>query len=558
VTTDLTPALAPTERTVSRWGAFGHAAFTVIWAASIVSNVGTAMFDTASGWLMTSLNADPIAVSLVQVAVSLPLFLFTLPAGALADVIDSRRLLIVVEVVIIIIAAIFAAMVSLGLATPEALLLTNFLLGASGALSAPAWNAITPLLVPRLELEGAIAANSVGYNISRAVGPALGGVVIAALGIAAPLWIFGASNVGMIAALLWWRSPRKSADSLPAERLTSAVRTGLRHAANNRYLRATLMRALAFFPFASAYWALLPLVARSQMVEGPQLYGILLGALGAGAIGGSLMLNWLKTSFGPDRVVALGTLATALALVLFGLAHRPAIAICACVVAGASWTVVLANLYVSAQVALPDWVRGRGLAIFLTVISGAMTIGSVAWGQLAARHGLSIAHFAAAAGVVLAIPLTWRWKLQTAIGIDLTPSMHWRAPVVAQKVENNQGPILVIVEYRIDLANRAAFLGALHELRHERKRDGAFAWGLFEDVTVSGRFLETFLIESWLELMHQHERVTNADRLLEDHIRQLLTETPQITHLVASAERSRRSRRALAPTPIGEPALPLQ
>ena len=326
MTTDLTPALAPTERTVSRWGAFGHAAFTVIWAASIVSNVGTAMFDTASGWLMTSLNADPIAVSLVQVAVSLPLFLFTLPAGALADVIDSRRLLIVVEVVIIIIAAIFAAMVSLGLATPEALLLTNFLLGASGALSAPAWNAITPLLVPRPDLEGAIAANSVGYNISRAVGPALGGVVIAALGIAAPLWVFGASNVGMIAALLWWRSPRKSADSLPAERLTSAVRTGLRHAANNRYLRATLMRALAFFPFASAYWALLPLVARSQMVEGPELYGILLGALGAGAIGGSLMLNWLKANLGPDRVVALGTFATALALVLFGLAHRPAIA----------------------------------------------------------------------------------------------------------------------------------------------------------------------------------------------------------------------------------------
>jgi MFS family permease len=558
VSADLTPAAAPREFAVSRWGAFGHAAFAVIWTASIVSNVGTAMFDTASGWLMTSLNANPIAVSLVQVAVSLPLFLFTLPAGALADVIDSRRLLIVVEVAIIIIAGVFATMVALGLATPEALLLTNFLLGASGALSAPAWNAIAPLLVPRQELEGAIAANSVGYNISRAIGPALGGIVIAALGIAAPFWVFGVSNLGVILALLWWRSPRKSADSLPAERLTSAIRTGLRHAANNRYLRATLVRALAFFPFASAYWALLPLVARSQMVEGPQLYGVLLGALGAGAIVGSLALNGLKARLGPDRVVALGTLVTALALVLFGLAHDPPIAICACIVAGASWTVVLANLYVSAQIALPDWVRGRGLALFLTAISGAMTVGSVAWGQIAGMEGLSIAHFAAAAGVVLLIPLTWRWKLQTAIGVDLTPSMHWRAPVVAQKVENNQGPILVIVEYRIDPADRAPFLSAIKELGYERKRDGAFAWGIFEDVAVGGRFLETFLIESWLELMHQHERVTNADRLLEDHIRQLLTETPQITHLVASAERSRRSRRALAPTPIGEPALPLQ
>jgi MFS family permease len=558
VSTDLTPASASSELSVSRWGAFGHAAFTLIWTASIVSNVGTAMFDTASGWLMTSLNADPIAVSLVQVAVSLPLFLFTLPAGALADVIDSRRLLIVVEIIIIAIAAVFSATVSLGLATPETLLLTNFLLGAAGALSAPAWNAITPLLVPRQELEGAIAANSVGYNVSRAVGPALGGIAIATLGIDAPLWIFGASNLGMIVALLWWRAPRKSADSLPAERLTSAVRTGLRHAANNAYLRATLMRTLAFFPFASAYWALLPLVARNQMVQGPQLYGYLLGALGAGAIAGSFALNWLKVRFGPDRVVSLGTLATALALVLFGLARDPVTAVCACFVAGASWTVVLANLYVSAQVALPDWVRGRGLAIFLTVISGAMTVGSILWGQIAGREGLSIAHFAAAVGIVLAIPLTWRWKLQTAIGIDLTPSMHWRAPVVAQKVENNEGPILVTVEYHIDGGDRVAFLGALRELGYERKRDGAFAWGLFEDVTVEGRFLETFLIESWLELMHQHERVTNADRMLEDQIRQFLTDTPQITHLVASAERRRRSRQPLPPSPIGEPIVPLQ
>jgi MFS family permease len=554
----MTPAETSGEPVASRWGAFGHAAFTVIWTASIVSNVGTAMFDTASGWLMTSLNADPIAVSLVQVAVSLPLFLFTVPAGALADVIDSRRLLIVVEIAIIAIAGVFAVLVSFGLATPETLLLTNFLLGAGGALSAPAWNAITPLLVPRQELEGAIAANSVGYNLSRAVGPALGGAVIALLGVAAPLWIFGASNLGMIAALLWWRAPRKSADSLPAERLTSAVRTGLRHAANNAYLRATLMRALAFFPFASAYWALLPLVARSQMVEGPQLYGILLGALGAGAIGGSFALNWLKARLGPDRVVGLGTIATALALALFGVAHRPAVAIGACFLAGAAWTIVLANLYVSAQVALPDWVRGRGLAIFLTVISGAMTVGSIAWGQIAGREGLSIAHFAAAAGIVLAIPLTWRWKLQTALGIDLSPSLHWRAPVVALKVENNQGPILVTVAYRIVPENRAAFLAALKELGYERKRDGAFAWGLFEDVTTPNRFLETFLIESWLELMHQHERVTNADRLLEDEIRRLLLEAPQITHLVGSSGRSRRFNRALPPTPIGEPVVRLQ
>jgi MFS family permease len=542
LSTDTDATAATTERASSRWGPFGYAAFTVIWSASAVSNVGTAMFDTASGWLITSLNANPMAVSLVQVAVTLPLFLFTLPAGALADVIDSRRMLIAMEIATIVISAIFAAIVSLGLATPVSLLLTTFLLGVAGALSAPAWLAITPLQVPRQDLDSAVAASSVGFNLSRAAGPALGGFAIAAFGVSLPFWVFSLSNVGVVAALLWWRSPQKSTDTLPAERLTSAVRTGIRHAANNRNLRATLARSLAFFPFACAYWALLPLVARSQMTQGPELYGILLGALGAGAIAGSFAINWLKARLGPDRVVAVGTLFTAFALLMFGLAHNPVVAFGACVVAGASWTIVLTNLYVSAQVALPDWVRGRGLAIFLTVVFGAMTAGSALWGQVAGLEGLPIAHFAAAAGVLIAIPLTWRWKLQTGAGLDLSPSMHWRAPVLTQKVENNEGPVLVTVEYQIDNKDRAPFLFALDELGHERKRDGAFAWGVFEDTAHTGRYVETFLIESWLELMHSYERVTIADRMLEEHIRGFLTAPPQIAHLVASERRGRSWR----------------
>jgi MFS family permease len=546
---DLSSSDAPVKPAPSRWGAFGHAAFTVIWTASVVSNVGTAMFDTASGWLMTSLSASPLAVSLVQVAVSLPLFLFTLPAGALADVIDSRRLLIAVELGIIVISAALALLVSLGLASPATLLVSTFLLGVGGALSAPAWQSIAPLLVPREELGGAVAANSVGFNLSRAVGPALGGIAIAALGIAIPFWIFCVSNFGIIAALFWWRAPRKASDSLPAERLTSAVRAGVRYAANNQYLRATLMRAFAFFPFGSAYWALLPLVARSQMTQGPELYGVLLGAIGAGAIAGSFALNWLKAKFGADRLVALATLATALALVLFGLAHNPAMSIVACLIAGASWTIALSVLYVSAQVALPDWVRGRGLAIFLTAIFGATTIGSAVWGQLAGMEGLAIAHFVAAAGVVIAIPLTWGWKLQTGEGLDLTPSMHWRAPALSLKVENNQGPVLVTVQYRVDAEKRVQFLSALTEVGHERKRDGAFAWGLFEDTADTGRFVESFLIESWLELMYARERVTKADRMLEDHVRQLLVGQPEVTILIATP-RAHRSHRKPSPGAI--------
>jgi MFS family permease len=538
--------VAPTQPAPSRWGAFGYAAFTVIWTASVASNVGTAMFDTASGWLITSLSADPVAVSLVQTAVSLPLFLFTLPAGALADIIDSRRLLIVVELAILAVSAIFASLVSLNLATPMSLLATTFFLGVGGALTSPAWGSTIPLLVPKEDLESATAANSVGFNLGRAIGPALGGIVIAALGISVPFWIFVASNVGIVASLLWWRAPRKSVDGLHAERLTSAVRTGVRHAANNEFLRATLIRVLAYFPFASSYLALLPLLARHLLHQGPQLYGILLGAIGVGSVGGSFALKWLKDELGPDRLVAAGTIGTALALAMFGLAHEPIAAVCACLVAGASWTIVLTKLYVSAQVVLPDWARGRGLAVFLTFIFGATTVGSAAWGKLSALEGLPVAYFSAAIGLTLALSLTWRWTLQSGAGVDLSPVLHWRAPAAAWKVQDDQGPILTTIEYHVAVENRAAFLGAIDELGHARKRDGAYAWGVYESLSEQGRFVETYLMESWLELMHQRERVTNADETLDNQIRQLLTEPPRVV-LSVSSERPHRTWRKAGP-----------
>jgi MFS family permease len=240
----VTIASMPSETTPSRWGPFSHVAFTVIWSVSVVSNIGTAMFDTASGWLITSIDPNPMMVSLVQVAVSLPLFLFTLPAGALADVLDSRRLLIAVETAILTVSVIFAGLVSVGLATPTLLLATTFLLGIGGALTSPAWGATLPMLVSKEDLDGATAANGAGFNIGRAAGPALGGLVIAWSRISVPFWVFAATNVAIIAALLWWRSPRRAGGSLPAERLLNAVRTGARHAANNPDLRATLLARL--------------------------------------------------------------------------------------------------------------------------------------------------------------------------------------------------------------------------------------------------------------------------------------------------------------------------
>jgi MFS family permease len=519
----------------SGWNALRYAVFRNLWVATVVSNVGSWMYNAASGWLMTSLDPSPLTVSLVQVATSLPLFLFALPAGALADMIDRRRFILVLEILTTIVSMLFAALVSLHVVSPQLLLLSTFVVGVLGALETPAWQAIVPLLVPKTALPSAIATNSVGVNISRVIGPALTGMVILALGIAAPFWIDALSNVGVIAVIYWWRPPpRESARGLPPERLGAAMRAGVRYAANHRGLRATLVRAVGFFAAASAYWALLPLVARNQLHGGATLYGVLLGAIGAGAVGGAALLPRLRRRSGADGTVVAGELGTTLALLLFGIAAQSWLAIAACLLAGISWIAVLASLNVSAQTALPEWVRGRGLAAYVTVFFGTMTAGSALWGALADRLGLAPTLCLAAAAALLAIPLTWRFRLRSGPEADLTPSMHWPEPVLAGATPADAGPVLVTVEYHVSAAHRAALLAGLRQVGHERRRDGAYAWDLFQDAAHPERVLETFLVDSWVEHLRQHQRVTQADRVVENQLRQLLREPPRITHYISA------------------------
>jgi predicted MFS family arabinose efflux permease len=517
----------------SLWVPFRHRTFTVIWVGTVVSNIGGWMSSAASGWLMTSLDSSPFIVAMVQVATSLPMFLLAIPAGAFSDIVDRRRFLVVGELAIMAASIVFAVLVTRHSITPKSLLLMTFIVSVGSAMTSPAWQAVVPVLVPKAELSPAIALNSAGVNVSRAVGPALGGILVAAFGIAAPFWIDAFSNAGVIGGLLSWHPPAKERARLPAEHFGAAIRAGLRHARYNPHLTSTLVRAAAFYLFASAYWALLPLVARQQAGSSPTLYGALLGLIGAGAVGGAFLLPGLKARIGADWVLACGTLGTAAATLLFALSRTSTTALVASALAGAAWIASLSSLNVSAQVALPEWVRGRGLAVFVTVFFGCMSLGSVIWGEVGALAGVSPALYVAAAGAALAIPLTWRWKLQTGAGVDFSPSMHWPAPITTHEVEHDRGPVLVTVEYRIDPKNRAPFLRALGRYAQERRRDGAYQWGLFEDPAQDGRFVETFLTDSWLEHLRAHERVTKADRLQEQILdRFLIGGTPKTTHLV--------------------------
>lgn len=513
---------------------FSHRVFTVLWLATVLSNIGTWMHDVGAGWLMTSLAPSPLWVALVQTATSLPVFLLSLPAGALADIADRRRLLIGVQAALALVAGGLGLLVFLEQVSPAMLLLFTFAMGVGTALGAPAWQAIVPSLVPREALHQAVATNSVGVNLSRAIGPALAGFIITALGLAMPFLINALSFLAVVGVLLWWRPPRTER-RLPAEDLLGAMRTGLRYAWHNAPLRATLVRAAGFFLFASAYWALLPLIARQVLAGGAPLYGILLGCVGAGAVLGAFTLPRLRARLGPDNVVALGTAGTVAALLaLAGLPLRPVAAL-ACLLAGASWIAVLTSLNVSMQVALPDWVRARGLSIFVMVFFGSMSVGSITWGQTATLLGLPAALALAAAGALVAIPLTWRWKLQQGSGLDLAPSTHWPAPLVDGEVAHDRGPVMVTIEYRVEPIQAEAFVATLDELSYERRRDGAYAWGLFEDAAQPGRYLEYFLVASWLEHLRQHERVTRADQDIQTRALAFHTgpTAPVVSHFLA-------------------------
>jgi MFS family permease len=309
---------------------------------------------------------------------------------------------------------------------------------------------------------------------------------------------------------------------------------GLRHARRNPHLRATLIRAIGFFIFASAYWALLPLVARDQVSGGPTLYGVLLGAIGAGAVGGAFAVPALRRRFGVDGVVVAATAGTAVAMLMFAAARGPVMALTACVLAGVSWIAALATLNVSAQLALPGWVRGRGLSVYLTVMFGALTAGSALWGKVAAYAGLPAAHVIAAVGALAALALIRRWKLKSAAADDLGPASQWPVPIASEEVDGDHGPALVTVRYRVRAEDREAFLRALNQLSYERRRDGAFDWDVYEDLSQPGAFLETFLLESWTEHLRQHERVTQADLVLQVEVNRFHIEgSPEVSHFLS-------------------------
>lgn len=519
---------------ISASAPFRHRAYAVLWVATLISNIGTWMFNVTSGWVMAELSPSPLMVSLVQAATALPMFLFALPAGALGDIFDRRKLLMLMQTALAIALFLFAVLLWKGIVNAWLLLFFTFLTGVGTAFSMPAWQAIVPKLVPKDLLHSAIALNGVSINIARAIGPALGGFLLAAFGAMITVGLDAISYLAVVAALLWWRTGANAEDTLPRERMIGAMQAGIRFSLHSNPLKYTIARALAFFTFASAYWALLPLVAKDLLHGGPELYGLLLTAIGTGAVTGAFLLPVLKHRLDANRMVAAGTALTAVSLALFAAGSAALAGILAGFITGVAWIMVLSSLNVSAQLALPDWVRARGLALFQMALFGAMMLGSMLWGHLAETIGLAESMLIAAALTVLGIPLTWRFKLGLGENHNHLPSGHWPEPILATDILHDQGPVLVTVEYRIHDADRDAFHDLMHQWGRTRRRDGAVQWGFFEDVEDKGCFIEAFTVESWVAHLRQHKRVSHADKALQEKLHALHRgeSAPRVTHAV--------------------------
>jgi MFS family permease len=489
---------------------FMHGGFTLLWTATLTSNIGTWMHDVGAGWLMTTLNPTPSVVTLVQAATTLPVFCFALLAGALADRLDKRRMLIVINIILGSIVTCLAVLVWQELMTPLLLILFTLAIGTGAAFMAPAWQAIVPQLVPREKLKPAIALNSMGINISRAIGPAVAGILIAGSGLAAPFAMNALSFLVILAALILWKPEVKAARRSQAS-ILSDMATGLRHVRNNEAMLATAIRAMAFFLFASAYWSLLPLIARNAEDGGSALYGTLMALIGFGAVSGALILPRFQRRLSADSVVMLGTTGTGAALIIMAILQSPYALMLAALLGGMSWIAVLSSLNVSAQMALPDWVRARGLAVFLMVFFGSMSLGSVLWGQVATLTSISTALLIASGGLVVGLFITRGFSIGQGEKLDHSSASVWpEAPSQAEGQREDQ-VAMVTVEYRIDPEDRDAFVTRIRSASKERMRDGATSWFVHQSVEHPEIWIETFHLPSWAEHLEQHRRVSVSD-----------------------------------------------
>ncbi|TIO20697.1 MAG: MFS transporter [Mesorhizobium sp.] len=510
----------PESERVSALAPFRHGIFRAVWSASLVSNFGGLIQGVGAAWMMTTIATSSYQVALVQASTTLPIMLFALVAGAIADSFNRRKVMLVAQSFMLVVSALLTVFTWFGWMTPWTLLAFTFLIDSGTALNSPSWQASVGDMVPRAKVPAAIALNSMGFNITRSVGPAIGGIIVAAAGAAAAFAANAISYIGLIVVLFRWK-PEVPAPTLPRESLGAAMGAGLRYVAMSPNIGKVLARGFAFGFSAGAVLALLPLVAR-DVVKGDALtYGIMLGAFGIGAVGGALISVRLRQLLSSETMVRAAFAGFALCAFNAAVSDNAWQTSAGLLIGGACWVIALSHFNVTVQMSTPRWVVGRVLSIYQTATFGGIALGSWIWGVVADAHGAETALMVAAVtmlvggGIGLIVPL----PQHTALNLD--PLNRFKEPMLALDLKPRSGPIAIMIEYIIREEDVPEFLATMAERGRIRRRDGARNWTLARDLENPGIWIEHYHTPTWVEYIRHNRRATHADAVVGERIRAL-------------------------------------
>jgi MFS family permease len=516
---------------VGAWAPLAHAAYRTIWLAVLFSNIGTWMQTVGAQLLLVDERRASTLVALVQTASTLPVVLLALPGGVLADTFDRRRLLLAVQVYMATVGVVLAALTAAGQMRPPLLLLLTFALGVGTALTAPTYQALIPELVPRAELPAASSLGAVSMNVARAVGPAAAGLIISRIGTAAVFAINAATFVVFAGVLLLWRREPLDATG-ERERFGPALRAGGRYVRHSPVVRRLLMRVTLFLLPAMALWALLPLIAIDRLGIGASGYGLLLAALGVGAVAGVFVLPRVRGAMSPNQQLIAASTVFALSTAVAGTVVIPGVVVVALLPAGAAWVAVLSLLNSTLQLHLPAWVRARGLAIYQIASFGAQALAALAWGLVAESFGLVQTFIISATLMAVSGATALLWPIRDVPTHSQGQAAYWEQPQLVLDPEPITGPIMVQVTYQVDEPDEINFLAAMERVRRSRQRTGAYWWQIYRDGENPGHFVEAFLVSSWEEHLRQHNgRLTQTDATIEREARAYSRSTPVVHHL---------------------------
>ncbi len=527
--------------------------FRNVWIANTLGSLGGLIQSVGAAWLMITITHSADMVALVQTSITLPIVLLSLVAGAMADNHDRRKVMLGAQIFLFIVSVALAICAWTGLITPWLLLMFTFAIGCGAAFNAPAWQASVGDMVPRSELPGAVALNSMGFNIARSIGPAIGGGIVAAAGAATAFAVNACSYIPLITVLARWR-PERAPRKLPRETLGLAVAAGVRYVAMSPAISTVLLRSSAFGIAASALVALLPVVAKVSLAGGPLTYGMLLGGFGLGAVGGALANARLRQRMSTEAIVRWASIAFAGAVAIVGLSHHTPAAMVGMFVAGAGWLLALATFNVAVQMSAPRWVVARALSIYQMATFSGLAAGSWLWGEVAA--GLSVSTALSIASVVmLATAALGRWlplAQTTELNLDLLES--WKEPSTAVPVDARTGPVVITIEYHIRESDIDEFLAAMTERRRIRRRDGARNWRLLRDLADPGIWVERYETPTWLDYIRHNSRITHHDAQIPQRLRALHRGPggPRVRRMI-----ERQSTRAPQPSASENPESPI-